>query len=96
MKVTFSARHFDATEKLRLFATKEIERLKRYFDGNLNADVILEENGNVKSVELRLTMLGKLLPSRVEGADFYKLIPQAVDKLEKQVKSTKEKVYFNR
>ncbi len=96
MNIKFSARHFEATEKLRLFATKEIERLKRYFNGNLNADIILDDNGNIKTVELRLSMLGKLLPVRVEGTDFYKIIPQAIDKLERQVKSTKGKVYFNR
>ncbi len=96
MKVTFSARHFEASEKLQEFAKNEIHRLKRYFDGTLTGTVILEKNDNLKIVELRLNALGKLLPARMEGSDFYKIIPKAVDKLERQLKSTKSKVYYSR
>lgn len=93
MKITFSARHFEASEKLQAFTTDEIRRLKKYFDGVLHADVVLEENGALKQVELRINMLGRLLPAKVEGSDFYKLIPKAVDKIETQVKTTKAKAF---
>ncbi|MBM3328239.1 MAG: ribosome-associated translation inhibitor RaiA [Calditrichaeota bacterium] len=96
MKVTISARHFEASDKLQTFAVREVERLRKFFDGQATAEAILEENGSQKSVELRLTMLGKLLPARVEGADFYAIIPQAVEKIARQVKATKEKVYYPR
>ena len=92
MKITVSARHFEATEKLKEFALAEIFRLKKYFDGVLNGEVILEENGhNNHQAEIRISMLGHTLTSKVEGTDFYKMIPKAVDKIETQLKSTKAK-----
>ena len=91
MKITFSARHFEATEKLRQFASDEIRVLKKYFDGVLNAEVILDEHATQKEAEIRVTMLGKTLTAKVAGDDFYKIIPKAVEKVEVQVKSTKAK-----
>ncbi len=93
MKITFSARHFTASDKLQSFAVGEMKHLKRYFDGSLAGEIILEESGNLKVVEMRINALGKLLPVRMEGNDFYKIIPRAVAKLEKQLKSQKSKVY---
>ncbi len=93
MRITFSARHFDATDKLQTFAENEISRLKKHFDGVLHGEVVVEENGNLKQVEIRITMLGKTLPAKVEGNDFYKMIPKAVDKIEAQIKTTKSKAF---
>jgi putative sigma-54 modulation protein len=92
MKITFSARHFEASANLQEFATGEIRRLKKYFDGILHAEVVLEEHSTNKLVEIRVNMLGKTLTSKIEDSDFYKIIPKAVDKLEKQIKTTKSKV----
>jgi ribosomal subunit interface protein len=92
MKIKFSARHFEATDQLREFVTSEIEHLSRFFEGRLSCDVVLEENGNNRAAEIRLNMLGKVLPVRVEGTDFYKLIPKGIEKLEKQMQSQKSKV----
>ena len=91
MKITFSARHFEASEKLQQFTTDQIRVLKKYFDGVLNAEVVLDEHGTLKEVEIRVTMLGKVLNAKTSGEDFYKVIPKAVEKIEVQVKSTKEK-----
>jgi putative sigma-54 modulation protein len=93
MKITFSARHFEASEKLKDFATTELSRLKKYFDGVLLGEVVLEEQGGIKRAEIRIKMLGKTLPAKTEGEDFYKIIPKAIDKLEAQIKSTKSKAF---
>ncbi len=92
MKTTISARHFEASEKLQKFANEELLALEKHFDGNLTAQLILDETGNLKTVELRVTALSKMLPAKVEGSDFYKLIPKAVEKVVKQLKSVKSKV----
>ena len=92
MKITFAARHFEATDKLQSFAMQELERLSRYFNGDLSGEIILEENGGLKVTEMRLNMVGKVLPVKIEGDDFYKTVPRAVDKLEKQLKAQKAKL----
>ncbi len=93
MKITFSARRLEPSEKLQSYVTKEILKLKRYFNGNISSEVILDESGNRKVVDIRLSALNKVFPVKVEGNDFYKIVPKAVDKLEKQLKSQKSKVY---
>lgn len=93
MKLTFSARRFEPTEKLQNFAINEVNKVKRYINDDITGDVILEESGNRKIVDIRLNALGKIFKSRLEDSDFYKIIPKAVDKLEKQLKSKKSKVY---
>ncbi len=92
MKVTFSAVHFEATEKLQNFATKEFSKLKKYYNNDLDGDIVLKEDGNRKVVEIRMQAYGKLLPVKMDGADFYKIIPLAVDKLRKQLKTQKSKI----
>lgn len=92
MKITFSARHFEATEKLQDFAKKEFESIRKFGDEPLSGEIILEERKNQKIVDLRLTAYGKILVSNLEGPDFYKAIPKAVEKLEKQLRALKSKI----
>ena len=92
MKTTISARHFEASEKLQQFANNELLELEKHFEGDLIAQLILDEAGSLKTVELRVTAFGRMLPAKVEGSDFYKLIPKAVVKVEKQLKSVKSKL----
>jgi len=93
MKITIAVRHFDASQKLKDFATKELTRLEKYFEGKISSNIILEENGSAKKVEMRATAFGKIFVSNIDGADFYKIIPKTVDKLENQLKSAKSKSF---
>ena len=92
MEITISTRRFEPTEKLLAYANKEIDKLSRYFDGDLSGTVMLDESGNRKIVEARITALGKVMTVQLEGNDLYKLIPKAVDKLSRQLKSHKSKI----
>ncbi|MBT3231830.1 MAG: ribosome-associated translation inhibitor RaiA [Calditrichaeota bacterium] len=92
MKITFSARHFEATDKLKEFAKKELLRLKKYTDAASSGEIILDESKSQKIVDIRVTAFGKTLVSKMDGTDFYKVIPKVVSKLETQVRSIKSKV----
>ena len=92
MKVTFSARHFEPSQKLQDFATEEISRLEKYLTGRYSSEIVLEENGNLKKVDIRLNAMGRTFQASVEENDFYKIIPKAVIKLEKQLMVRKSKV----
>lgn len=93
MNITFSAVHFEATDKLHEFAVKEFSALQKYYTHDLEGNIVLKENGNRKVVEMRMSAYGKVLPVKLEGSDFYKTIPQAVDKLKKQLKAHKSKKF---
>ncbi len=92
MKITFSARHFDATDKLKDFSRKEVLRLRKYTDATSTCEIILDENKNQKTADIRIIAFGKTLVSNLDGTDFYKVIPKVVSKLETQIRSVKSKV----
>jgi ribosomal subunit interface protein len=92
MEITLSTRRFEPTEKLLVFANNEIEKLSKYFDGDISGTIILEENGNRKIIEVRIKALGKVMTAQLEGDDFYKVIPKAADKLVRQLQSQKSKI----
>ena len=92
MKITFSARHFEATEKLKEFAKNEVLQLKKIADAASSGEIILDESKSQKIVDIRVTAFGKVLVSKMDGTDFYKIIPKVVAKLETQIRSIKSKV----
>ncbi len=92
MNITFSTRHFEASEKLQSFAMKEFQGISKFSDDIVSGGIVLEENGNQKETRLRLNVYGRELVSKAGGTDFYKIIPAAVDKLKTQLKSKKSKV----
>jgi len=91
MKITFSARSFEATEKLENFATNEVGKLSKYLNDKITSEIILQETGTLKVVDIRLNAMGRMFKVNMEDSDFYKIIPKAVNKLEKQMRSQKSK-----
>jgi len=92
MKILFSARKFEASAKLQQFAEKELDHLEKYFDGSMHGEIVLEESGSIKSVDIRLKVLSSVLTAKMDGDDFYKMIPKVVVKLERQLKDLKTKI----
>ena len=92
MKITFSARHFDASDKLKEFAKSELDGISKHADNSPTGEIILDESGDQKTVDMRLTSFGRTFVSKMVGKDFYKTIPAVVNKLEKQLKAVKSKV----
>jgi len=93
MKISFSARKFTASEQLQEFAEKELNRLEKYFDGTMSGEIILEEAGSLRSADIRLKVLSTVLTARMDGDDFYKLLPKVVEKIERQLKDLKTKLH---
>jgi putative sigma-54 modulation protein len=96
MRVSISARHFKASEKLQEFATNEVMRLQKYFDNITDGEVVLSWQRSNKSSEINLNVNGTKLTAAEASDDFYKCIPKAVDKLERQLKRYKGKLYKGR
>lgn len=91
MNVKFSARHFEASDKLKNFAIEEVNRLKKYVENITSIDIVLDEAGSLKTAEIRVNVLGKVITSKGEDTDFYKMLPKVVDKLETQIRTAKDK-----
>ncbi|MDZ7272284.1 MAG: ribosome-associated translation inhibitor RaiA [candidate division KSB1 bacterium] len=92
MRLNITARHFNASDRLKEYTEKEVRRLKRYYDGILNCDVILDYEKQAQVAEIVLHVYGSKLTVREKSEDMYKSINLAVDKLERQLKKYKGKL----
>ncbi|MFQ5825229.1 MAG: ribosome hibernation-promoting factor, HPF/YfiA family [bacterium] len=92
MRINFTARHFKASERLKEYAEKKVQRLKKYYDGIIDCEIILDYEKLKQIAEIAIKVFGQRLVAIEKSEDIYKSIDLAVDKLERQVKKFKEKL----
>ncbi len=93
MQITFTARHFKASESLKSYAENEVNRLNKFFEGIVDCDIILSKERNNNIAEISLKVSSGVLSVKESSEDFYKSIDLAVDKLERQIKKFKDKIH---
>ena len=91
MRITITARHSKAPKELKEYAEKEVKKLKKYYDGIIDCEIILDYVKNNKIAEINIGVYGTVLNSVVENKDIYKSIDEAVNKLERRIVKYKEK-----
>lgn len=95
MKTTFTARHFHASERLQLHATETVSKLTKFWDGVLDADIVLEPNEDINNPQ-RATItahVNKAVLVATENAKTYEIaLNEAVDNLKRQLIKHKEKL----
>jgi putative sigma-54 modulation protein len=95
MNVKITARHFKAHDSLKQHAETCIENLTKYYDGIINAEVILsyeKAQNSVKIAEVIIGVHGKTLTASAKSEEFEKSIDIATEKLETQLKKYKSKL----
>ncbi len=95
MRISFTARHYKAPDKLKEHAQNEVRRLKKYYDGIIECDIILDyekKSNSIQIAEITIKVYGQKIVVREKSEDIYKSINKAVDKLERQVIKYKEKL----
>jgi putative sigma-54 modulation protein len=95
MDIQFTARHFKAHDTLKGHAMNEVQRLGKYYDGIVNAYIILsfeKSRDSVKIAEISLVVHGAKLIAIEKSEDFTKSINFAIEKLERQLKKYKERM----
>lgn len=91
MRVTFTARHFKSSDRLKEHAIMQVEKLKRYYDGILDIEIILDYIKQQQVAELIAKVYGTRLTVEGKSEDMYKSIDVAVDKMERKLKRYKGK-----
>ena len=94
MNVKLTARHFKAHDALQFHAINSMKRLEEFYDGIINAELILSYEKparSIKTAELLVTVQGSLLKALEKSDDFIKSIDAAMVKLERQLKKFKSK-----
>ncbi len=94
MQVAVKGRNIPVTEALERYATKKVERIRKFFDeersdARAEVELVHERNPSISEPEVAETTLfigGTVLKAREASADMYASIDLMSDKLERQVR----------
>ncbi|MFV0467340.1 MAG: ribosome hibernation-promoting factor, HPF/YfiA family [Dysgonomonas sp.] len=96
MDIRIQSVHFDATEKLKDFASKKVTKLEKYSDEIISAEIILKvikpEVSNNKDAAIKLNVKNGDLFANKTADSFEEAIDLSVEALEKQLIKYKEKL----
>jgi putative sigma-54 modulation protein len=87
-----SARHFDLTAEIRSKAEAELDRLTKFFDNIISAELVLDAEKHRRLAELKVSVFNNTIAGSGETDDIYTAIEVAVDKVVKQLKKYKGKL----
>jgi len=91
MRITFTVRHGKATDKIKDYGKKKVKKLKKYYDGIIDCEIILDYVKTNQIADIKIGVYGTVLSAMVESDDIYKSIDEAVSKLERQLEKYKER-----
>jgi putative sigma-54 modulation protein len=95
MNIKIQTVHFDADKRLLDFTQKKVEKLMKFYDGIVSAEIIfrLDKNQNEenKIAEIKLEIPGNDLFAKRQCKSFENAVDQVSDALKKQITKHKEK-----
>lgn len=97
MEIKINSVHFNADQKLMDFVNKKVSKLDTFFDGIINAEVILKvlkpETANNKVSELRISIPANgYLFAKKQADTFEEATDLAIEAVRKQLDKYKEKL----
>ncbi len=92
MQITVTGHHVDVTAALRTNVEDKMERLERHFDMVTDAHVILTVEKLRHKAEAKVQYRGGTIYADSVEQDMYAAIDSLVDKLDRRVKKSKEKI----
>ena len=93
MKLKFTARHFKAPDRLKIYIEKKVKKLDKFYDGIMEAEVVCDWQKVNQLVEIRVKVYGTTLIIKEKSPDMFQSVDMAVDKLENQMKKYKTKLH---
>jgi len=91
MRISFTARHGKASEKLKEYAEKKVKKLKKHYDGIIDCEIIFDYVKTKQIADIKVGVYGTVLSAVVKHEDMYKSIDDAVAKLERQLEKYKKR-----
>lgn len=92
MRLNITARRFKLSEELKEFTESEASRLKKYYDGIIDTEVILGWEKKARVAEIKIAVYGTTIMAKESSEDMKTAVRQAVDKLERQLVKYKDKL----
>ena len=94
MDTQITARHFQASNKLKDFVATRVSKLERFYDGITDARVVLSKSrsaGSGKAAEITLNVRRQSLTAQVEAHSYEEAIDRCVNRLRRQILKYKGK-----
>jgi putative sigma-54 modulation protein len=92
MQVTIKGRHTEVPAKVRTYMEEKSAKLPKYYDQVMAADIIIDEQGPKKKVEMVINVSGhEDLIAQETGDDLFACFDICMDRAEKQLTKYKEK-----
>ena len=92
MKLNLTGKNIEVTEALRTVTEKKLGKLDKYFQGNVEGNVVYSVERNRKIIEITINLPGTILRAEESSDDMYASIDKAVDVLEGQIRKYKTKL----
>lgn len=92
MNIEITARHFDLTPELREHVESEMDKLTRYFENIISAEVILDVEKYRQTSEVKVKVYNAVIAGSADSNDMYASIEMSIDKVKKQLKKYKSKL----
>jgi|TARA_B110001454_G_C12679877_1_gene417547 putative sigma-54 modulation protein len=91
MNIEFTARHFHAPAKLRIYTENEVQKLKRYFNRIIQCQVVLSHENNQYTTEINLSIPKRKINVKDTTDNVTKSIDRAVSKMAGRISKFKER-----
>jgi putative sigma-54 modulation protein len=92
MQTSVTFKNLDPSENLKTYVSEKLDRLDKYLDNPAEANVVLTVQKFRHIAEINLVGDRLSINGKDETNDMYSAIDMALDKLEKQIKKSKQKI----
>lgn len=90
MQIHFTFRNVESSEGIKNYATEKIAKFQKYLRSPLEADVVLSTERHLHCVEISIRADGERYAGKVESEDMYASIDLVIDKVDRQVRDSKD------
>ena len=91
MNIKIVGKDLKATEAIKDYVGKKLERIEKYFEGDIEVLVTIKVEKNVQIAEMHVTVKGDTYRAVTEHSDLYASIDKDIDILEGQIRKSKTK-----
>lgn len=92
MNIKVTGKNIEITEAIRQYINDKADRLEKFEDANTELNVVCKVEREDQIVEMQLSSNGDFIKIEEKNNDLYASIDLALDRLERQMRKSKEKV----
>ena len=91
MNIKITGKELKATDAIKEYAEKKLERVQKYFESEIDVLVTIKTERNLQIAEIQVNVNSDMYRAVTETKDLYASIDKDIDILEGQIRKTKTK-----